>query len=218
MTMRARRERTAVMAIVAGCLSAVVLATGTSAADLPGGRPPPPRAAIEEPAATGTVTAQSEEPTEAPVAPVEGEGDAVRAGTPGADPGLDPPPIPEFLRRSGSKAGGPANELNTGDTRARERLPGGSVSRMLAGRDLYHGNYCGPGNRGEGVEPIDALDAICQRHDACYTQAGHRSCGCDRALRVSALKAAATASLSREVRARAASVAESIPFMNCVEP
>lgn len=30
----------------------------------------------------------------------------------------------------------------------------------------FHGNYCGPGNR--GGDPVDALDAACQKHDVGY--------------------------------------------------
>lgn len=32
---------------------------------------------------------------------------------------------------------------------------------------LIYGNYCGPGNRAP-LPPIDALDAACARHDACF--------------------------------------------------
>lgn len=32
---------------------------------------------------------------------------------------------------------------------------------------LIHGNFCGPGNRGPGHPPIDALDRACAHHDAC---------------------------------------------------
>ncbi|GJD78079.1 hypothetical protein [Methylobacterium gregans] len=41
--------------------------------------------------------------------------------------------------------------------------------RINAGRGsfLIHGNFCGPGNRGPGYPPIDALDLACARHDAC---------------------------------------------------
>ncbi len=35
------------------------------------------------------------------------------------------------------------------------------------GSVLIHGNFCGPGNRGPGHPPIDALDLACARHDAC---------------------------------------------------
>lgn len=30
----------------------------------------------------------------------------------------------------------------------------------------FHGNYCGPGNR--GGNPVDALDAACKKHDTGY--------------------------------------------------
>ena len=32
---------------------------------------------------------------------------------------------------------------------------------------LIHGNFCGPGNRGPGHPPVDALDRACAHHDAC---------------------------------------------------
>ncbi len=35
------------------------------------------------------------------------------------------------------------------------------------GAILIHGNFCGPGNRGPGHPPIDALDLACAHHDAC---------------------------------------------------
>ena len=85
------------------------------------------------------------------------------------------PPIPSFQRGSGTRAGGPANELNTGDERASEEPPGGSASEAVSGRDLYHGNYCGHGNRGPGLPPTDELDAACKRHDECYDAAQRRS-------------------------------------------
>jgi hypothetical protein len=206
---------------LAACLWGLFAVTAAGASDLPPSRPetariaPPP---VTEPAATGTLLAQAapsapaqvDEPDPVQPAPVEAAPDEAASA--------EPPKPPEFLRRSGSRAGGPANELNTGDARAQEKLPGGSVPAMLAGRDLYHGNFCGPGDRGPDAQPVDELDAVCQRHDACYTQAGRRSCGCDRALKTSALQVAATTSLSRELRRRAASVAESVPLMNCVEP
>ncbi len=44
---------------------------------------------------------------------------------------------------------------------------------------LFHGNYCGPGNRGPGVPPADALDLACARHDACTPDFGLPSCACN---------------------------------------
>ncbi len=49
-----------------------------------------------------------------------------------------------------------------------------------------HGNWCGPGQSGNGgawnAPPTDALDAACLRHDICTTRAGYGTCGCDIAL------------------------------------
>lgn len=130
----------------------------------------------------------------------------------------DKPEIPSFQKGSGTRAGGPANELNTGDRRAAERLPGGNAAAAVAGSDLYHGNYCGRGNRGPGVPPTDELDAACMRHDACYDQAGRPSCRCDAELRREALAVANGTAFSRELRARAASVVEAAQVMQCQAP
>jgi hypothetical protein len=43
---------------------------------------------------------------------------------------------------------------------------------------LFHGNYCGHGNR-PGTRPIDDLDAACMRHDACAPSEGLPSCPCN---------------------------------------
>lgn len=51
---------------------------------------------------------------------------------------------------------------------------------------LFHGNYCGPGNRGPGVPPTDALDLACARHDACTPDAGLPTCACNDRLRAEA--------------------------------
>ena len=123
---------------------------------------------------------------------------------------------PSFQMRSGQYAGGPANELNTGDGRATETLPDGDVLAVAASRKLYHGNYCGPGDRGRGKPGIDALDEACRRHDACYDAAGIRDCACDAQLKQEVMTLAENAKLSRTLRARAASVAESTVFMGCV--
>ncbi|MGT2489355.1 hypothetical protein ACU4GA_32515 [Methylobacterium oryzae CBMB20] len=87
--------------------------------------------------------------------------------------------IPKALRSSGSKAGGPANDLNPSGKAEAPAPPKGDLGRVIAGKELFHGNYCGKGQRGEGLPPTDALDAACMRHDACYVAAGYRSCGCD---------------------------------------
>lgn len=135
-----------------------------------------------------------------------------------AAPRREMPAIPSFQRGTGTRAGGPANELNTGDRRATERPSGGDVGATVAGSDLYHGNYCGRGDRGPGLPPVDELDAVCKRHDDCYTRAGRRSCQCDQQLKRDALAVAELRNLSREVRARAASVAEASEVMGCEAP
>lgn len=43
---------------------------------------------------------------------------------------------------------------------------------------LLHGNYCGPGNKAP-KPPIDALDAACDRHDACTPSGGLPSPACN---------------------------------------
>lgn len=128
------------------------------------------------------------------------------------------PFIPKYQRGSGQRAGGPANELNTGEARAAEKLPGGSVTGALTGRELYHGNYCGTGSRGPGLPPADDLDAACMRHDQCYETAGRRSCACDAALKREAVLIADSNVYSRELRARAGSVVEAAELMECQRP
>jgi hypothetical protein len=128
------------------------------------------------------------------------------------------PEVPSFQRGSNTRAGGPANELNTNDGRKNQELPGGSVRDVLAGTDLYHGNHCGKGTRGADLPPTDELDASCLRHDQCYDRAGRASCACDKQLRREALTVSTTGRLSRELRARALSVAQAAELMECEEP
>ena len=61
-------------------------------------------------------------------------------------------------------------------------IPPGPSGR---GAVLIYGNFCGPGNRGPGYEPIDALDRACAHHDACSADplAGTLThCACNRRL------------------------------------
>lgn len=169
-------------------------AASAQATDDPGGAP------VAAPATEGT-----------DLSGVENEGTSSAQSAPA-------PALPTWQRGSGQHAGGPANELNTGDAKAFEKLPGGSVPRALSGRDLYHGNYCGHGNRGEGVPPTDELDAACMRHDACYDAAGGWSCRCNKVLEREALAVANSARFSRELRARAATVSQAAGLMECKVP
>lgn len=55
------------------------------------------------------------------------------------------------------------------------------------GAFLIYGNFCGPGNRGPGYPPIDALDLACAHHDACSPAADSGimpRCSCNRRLQV----------------------------------
>jgi hypothetical protein len=69
---------------------------------------------------------------------------------------------------------------------AQEIVPPSASGR---GAILIYGNYCGPGNRGPGYAPIDALDLACAHHDACSTDPASgilTSCACNRRLEVEA--------------------------------
>ncbi|KQT50511.1 hypothetical protein ASG52_06750 [Methylobacterium sp. Leaf456] len=126
--------------------------------------------------------------------------------------------IPKSLRASGSRAGGPANELNPGGRAEAPAPPKGELVNVLTGRALFHGNYCGKGNRGEGFPPIDALDAACMRHDACYGTAGYSSCACDTVLRREATTVSDDPAVPLETRRRALSVTQAAAAMECRQP
>lgn len=128
------------------------------------------------------------------------------------------PAIPKTLRSSGSRAGGPANDLNPGGRAEEAAPPKGDLGRVVAGKELFHGNYCGKGQRGQGLPPIDDLDAACMRHDACYDAAGYSSCACDAALKREASTVSDSESASLEVRRRALSVIEATAAMECRAP
>lgn len=126
--------------------------------------------------------------------------------------------IPKALRASGSKAGGPANDLNPSGRAEAPAPPKGDFGRVLAGKELFHGNYCGKGQRGEGLPPTDDLDAACMRHDACYDTAGYNSCACDTTLKREASVVSDSPRASLEVRRRALSVIEAATAMDCRTP
>lgn len=73
-----------------------------------------------------------------------------------------------------------------GSAPALEIIPPGPSGR---GAVLIYGNFCGPGNRGPGYTPIDALDRACAHHDACSADPGSGAltrCACNRRLEVEA--------------------------------
>ncbi|MET0258172.1 MAG: hypothetical protein ABW179_06280 [Methylobacterium sp.] len=134
-----------------------------------------------------------------------------------AEPGSNSA-IPKTLRGSGAKAGGPANDLNAGGANPETPQPGANLANVLAGTELFHGNYCGAGQRGEGLPPTDDLDAACMRHDACYDAAGYASCACDRVLSRDAAHVADQPGLALDVRRKALSVVQAAGVMECRAP
>ena len=154
--------------------------------------------------------AQREHPLPDPANPSE----ALQYDAPIANQTEDKPLVPSFQRRDANKAGGPANELNTGDGRAYQRLPGGDAAAAVSGQSLYHGNFCGAGNRGDNLVSADPLDEVCKRHDECFERT-NRSCSCNEPLRREAFRVAELKTASRELRARAATIMEAAPAIPC---
>lgn len=165
-----------------------------------------------------TPEAKTEEPEPGPPPPLPDLSDPnTRSAESLAEPGIDSP-IPKSLRSSGTKSGGPANDLNNGGRPPEAPLPSTSILDAVTGKDLYHGNYCGAGQRGEGLAPTDDLDAACQRHDACYETAGYRSCACDATLKRDAARVSQNPRISSQIRQRALNVAEAAEVMECAAP
>ena len=163
-------------------------------------------------------TVEIEEPRPGPPPPLPDLSDPnSKAGEALNEPG-ERSGIPKALRASGSRAGGPANDLNPGGRAEAPAPPKGDLSQVVAGKELFHGNYCGKGQRGEGLPPTDDLDAACMRHDACYDTAGYRSCACDAALKREATVVADGSRAALEVRRRALSVVEATAAMDCRAP
>lgn len=81
---------------------------------------------------------------------------------------------------------------------------------------VFHGNYCGPGSRGRGRRPVDALDAACARHDACTPPPGAlASCGCNARLQREAAAVAMSPRTPDDTRAAARFIAEGVRLMAC---
>lgn len=89
-----------------------------------------------------------------------------------------------------------------------------------SGAFLIHGNFCGPGNRGPGHPPIDALDLACARHDACTPdRASGRlpHCACNDRLRVEAGRVARDPRTPRSVRKTAQFIADGADALPCAD-
>ncbi|MDP4003476.1 phospholipase A2 family protein [Methylobacterium sp. NEAU K] len=174
--------------------------------------------AMAQPVADPPVAESIEDVTPGPPPPLPDLTDPnARAGESLNQPGIGSD-IPKSLRGSGAKSGGPVNDLNPSGQPQGPTLPKSDLGAVVAGKALYHGNYCGTGNRGAGVPPIDALDEACMHHDACYDAAGYRSCACDATLRREASAVSDRPGIGLEVRQRALSVTEAATVMGCTSP
>jgi hypothetical protein len=93
-------------------------------------------------------------------------------------------------------------------------LPKGALAK---GALVFHGNYCGPGSRGAGLPPIDALDRACMHHDACSPPAGQGvpSCACNDQLEREASLVAHTPRVRSDLRSTAELVAVGAKVMAC---
>lgn len=82
---------------------------------------------------------------------------------------------------------------------------------------VFHGNYCGPGSRGVGRPPVDALDEACMHHDACSPAVGTGlpSCGCNARLAQEATRVARSSRTDAEQRVAAKFVAEGAKVLAC---
>jgi hypothetical protein len=82
---------------------------------------------------------------------------------------------------------------------------------------VFHGNYCGPGSRGAGLPPVDALDRACMHHDACSPPVGQGlpTCSCNDRLAREATLVARTPRISDEERTAAEFVAIGAKALAC---
>ena len=96
-------------------------------------------------------------------------------------------------------------------------LPSFQQLSGLDGALLFHGNYCGPGNRGTGKAPIDRLDVACRHHDMCTPQVGLPSCACDANLAREAAVAANDPREPSDVQALAGLASTSAQAIPCFE-
>ena len=82
---------------------------------------------------------------------------------------------------------------------------------------VFHGNYCGPGSRGAGLPPVDALDRACMHHDACSPPVGQGlpSCACNDRLEREASLVAHTPRVRSDLRTAAEFVAVGAKVMAC---
>ena len=82
---------------------------------------------------------------------------------------------------------------------------------------VFHGNYCGPGSRGAGLPPVDALDRACMHHDACSPPVGRGlpTCSCNDELEREASLVAHSPRVREDLRSTAEFVAMGAKVLAC---
>lgn len=96
--------------------------------------------------------------------------------------------------------------------------PSDAASDLKHGALLFHGNYCGPGNRGADSPPVDALDRACMHHDRCSPDFGSGrlpACSCNRRLQAEATQVASDPDEPDDLRELAESVAAGATLLPC---
>ena len=86
---------------------------------------------------------------------------------------------------------------------------------IAGGALLFHGNYCGPGNRGPNMPPTDALDRACMHHDACTPGSELPKCACNARLRYEANLVTADPRQPPDLQALAGAVETGANFLPC---
>jgi hypothetical protein len=91
-----------------------------------------------------------------------------------------------------------------------------AAARQAAASLPVYGNYCGIGHGdGSGCTPADdEVDAVCCRHDQCWSDRGDWDCGCDCEL-VADMPGAIARSSSAEARAKGALILEFFRLSPC---
>ena len=113
-----------------------------------------------------------------------------------------------------------ANRVDTPDETLKKAaamlkdLAVGDIHALRRGPLLLHGNFCGIGGH-PGLEPVDALDAACMRHDACTRTGSLPSCACDKRLEREAQVIADNPATKAELKALAAATAASMAILVC---
>lgn len=117
------------------------------------------------------------------------------------------------LAASGQSVAVPVEEAPAVEAPAAPDLGNGLPKGAL----VFHGNYCGPGSRGAGLPPTDALDRACMHHDACSPPAGQGlpSCACNDRLEREASLVAHSPRVRDDLRSTAEFVAMGAKVLAC---